>query len=83
MKTPDTKKSASAQPKAPSKPAPTVSAMPDDKRYMAEDDLRTLSRAEEIRRDASRMAEAVKCRDAKMRDMAAIKVEVSKPMRVK
>lgn len=56
-----------------------VSAYPDDddKKWRAEDALRTLTRAEEIRSDQSLMKDVERCRQDKMRELAAIKVETA------
>ncbi len=43
--------------KAPVKAPTTAPAMPDDRRYRAEDAVRTLTRAEEIKRDPKLMAD--------------------------
>lgn len=51
----------------------------EDRRYRAEDALRTLERAQEIRDDAGLMKEVERCRQEKMRALASIKVETSKP----
>lgn len=50
---------------------------PDGRKYRAEDALRTLARAEEIRRDGALMRDVETCRRDKMRDLASIKVEVA------
>lgn len=49
----------------------------DDKKWRAEDALRTLTRAEEIRGDQSLMKDVERCRQEKMRELAAIKVETA------
>lgn len=80
MRTTGTRRNESMPPKAPAGAGPNVGrgkAMDDERRYMAEDALRTLTRAEEIRRDAKLMEDVARCRDDKMRDMAAVKVETA------
>lgn len=55
-------------------------AMPDkaqERKWQAEDALRTLTRAEEIRSDRDLMGDVEKCRREKMRELAAIKVETA------
>jgi len=55
-----------------------VEAYPaEDKKWRAEDALRTLTRAEEIRGDKSLMKDVERCRQEKMRELAAIKVETA------
>lgn len=49
----------------------------EDKKWRAEDALRTLTRAEEIRGDKSLMKDVERCRQEKMRELAAIKVETA------
>jgi len=49
----------------------------DERKYRAEDALRTLTRAEEIRRDGALMRDVENCRRDKMRDLVSIKVEVA------
>lgn len=49
----------------------------DDKKWRAEGALRTLTRAEEIRSDQSLMKDVERCRQDKMRELAAIKVETA------
>lgn len=63
-------------PKSKKLPAPTV-AVDDDSKWRAEDALRTLTRAEEVRGDKKLMAEVEKARQEKMRQLASIKVETS------
>lgn len=56
----------------------TAAAYPDeDKKWRAEDALRTLTRAEEIRGDKALMKDVERCRQEKMRELAAIKVETA------
>jgi hypothetical protein len=65
-------------PKAPKGNGPTTSSMVDeDKMWKAEDALRTLQRAEEVRNDHGLMKDVERCRQDKMRQLASIKVEVS------
>lgn len=60
------------------KKAEVAEAYPDeDKKWRAEDALRTLTRAEEIRGDKSLMKDVERCRQEKMRELAAIKVETA------
>lgn len=85
----DAKKQKSDAPKAPAKSNPTANNMrggsgpdvaPDaERKYRAEDGLRTLQRAEEVRRDGGLMKDIEDCRQTKMRDLANIKVDTSKP----
>ena len=49
----------------------------EDKKWRAEDALRTLKRAEEIKRDQSLMKDVEKCRREEMRALADIKVETA------
>lgn len=49
----------------------------EDRKYRAEDALRTLTRAEEIRGDKALMKDVEACRQDKMRELAAIKVETA------
>lgn len=49
----------------------------EDQKWRAEDALRTLTRAEEIRGDQSLMKDVEKCRREKMRELASIKVETA------
>lgn len=44
-----------------------------EKKWRAEDDLRALQRAEEIRRDKSRMSEVKKCANEQMKALKTIK----------
>lgn len=44
-----------------------------EKKWRAEDDLRALQRAEEIRRDKSRMSEVKKCANEQMKALKNIK----------
>jgi len=56
----------------------TAAAYPDDdKKWRAEDALRTLTRAEEIRGDKALMKDVERCRQEKMRELAQIKVETA------
>lgn len=66
-------------PKAPKGNGPRVSGgkMDDDRKWKAEDALRTLERAEEVYNDKGLMRDVEACRDDKMRRLASIKVEVS------
>ena len=57
--------------------APSIGYPEEDKKYRAEDALRTLTRAEEIRGDKSLMKDVESCRQDKMRELAAIKVETA------
>lgn len=59
-------------------PAPTdVGYSAENRKYEAEDALRTLTRAEEIRGDKKLMAEVEKARQEKLRQLASIKVETA------
>lgn len=49
----------------------------EERRWRAEDALRTLKRAEEIRRDGGLMKEVQRCRNDEMRALADIKVETA------
>lgn len=49
----------------------------EDKKWRAEDALRTLTRAEEIRGDGALMKDVERCRQEKMRELAKIKVETA------
>jgi hypothetical protein len=60
-----------------------AAASADDKRYRAEDALRTLQRAEEIRQDAPLMREVERCRQEQMKALARVKVETSKPSKTR
>lgn len=65
-------------PKAPKGNGPRVSGkMDDDRKWRAEDALRTLQRAEEVRNDSGLMKDVERCRQEKMRQLADIKVEVA------
>lgn len=44
-----------------------------EKKWRAEDDLRALQRAEEIRRDKARMSEVKKCANEQMKALKTIK----------
>lgn len=56
----------------------------DERRWKAEDGMRTLMRAEEIKRDTALMRDIGAHRDQRMRDMKAIKVETApKTMKMK
>lgn len=48
-----------------------------ERKWRAEDALRTLSDAERVKKDKALMADVEKARQAKMRDLESIKVEVS------
>jgi hypothetical protein len=72
-------KSKSSKPAA---PVVEVAAMSPDndereRKYRAEDGLRTLAEAEKVKRDPKLMADIEKARKAKMADLASIKCEVS------
>lgn len=56
---------------------PDVAPDAEERKWRAEDGMRTLMRAEEVKRDAGLMRDISKHRDQKMRDMAAIKVETA------
>ncbi len=56
---------------------PDYPSAAEDKKWQAEDALRTLTRAEEIRGDKSLMKDVERCRQEKMRELAAIKVETA------
>lgn len=47
-----------------------------ERKWEAEDALRTLTRAEEIQRDASLMTRVEKMRDEKIRDLKNVKIKV-------
>lgn len=49
----------------------------DERKWRAEDALRTLKRAEEIKRDNGLMKEVERCRRDEMRALAEIKVETA------
>lgn len=49
----------------------------EDKKWRAEDALRTLTRAEEIRGDKSLMKDVERCRQEKLRELTQIKVETA------
>lgn len=49
----------------------------DERKWRAEDALRALERAEEVRRDKSLMRDVEACRQDKMRKLADIKVETA------
>lgn len=67
------------------KPASKSTAMCDspmvdkdqERKWQAEDALRTLTRAEEVRGDMDLMKDVEKMRREKMRELASIKVEVA------
>lgn len=62
------------QPKPPKGYSPVKD---DEKKWRAEDALRTLERAEEIRSDGSLMRDVEYCRQDRMKKLASIKVEVA------
>jgi hypothetical protein len=49
-----------------------TSAAYSDKDYQAEDDMRTLMRAEEVRRDPKRLAAARECAKKKLQEVAVV-----------
>lgn len=51
--------------------------MAEERKWRAEDALRTLKRAEEIKSDNGLMKEVEKCRREEMRSLASIKVEMA------
>ncbi len=55
----------------------------EDRKYKAEDALRTLTRAEELRGDPALMKDVEKCRQDKIRDLAKVKIEVSPMKKIK
>lgn len=67
-------KSRAAGPKAPKGYSPVKD---DERKWRAEDALRTLERAEEVRADRGLMRDVEACRQDKMRKLADIKVEVA------
>lgn len=79
MKTKETKAKESAQPNPPKDNGPSLSS--DERKWRAEDDMRSLMRAEEIRADRRRMADVDACRRDKMRQMANIEIKVEKSPR--
>ena len=55
------------------KPATIASSMhPDDSKWRAEDDMRTLARAEEVRNDPKRLAAAKKMAREKLAELQTI-----------
>lgn len=52
---------------------PAYANMSDEKKFRAESDLATLIEAEKIRKDKTRFAAAMKCRDEKMAAMENLK----------
>lgn len=64
----------SSQPKPPKGYSPIKD---EDRKWKAEDALRTLQRAEEVRSDKGLMRDVEACRQDKMRQLASIKVEVA------
>lgn len=48
------------------KPKKAINAIKEEDKYQIEDDVRTLERAEEIRKDPERMSRAVKMTEEKM-----------------
>ncbi len=78
MKTANTKKAASEVPMPPKGNGPTTSYSDDEKKWRAEDALRTLTRAEEIRADRRLMQDVDACRRDKMRQLANITIKVEK-----
>lgn len=73
------KKTATGSPKASAKTAPMRD---DERKWRAEDGLRTLAEAEKVKRDPNLMADIEKARKAKMADLASIKCETA-PMTIK
>lgn len=55
----------------------------DDKKYQAEDDLRTLTRAKEIEADRQRMAAAKRVGAQKIKEMQSVVVKKTAPARKK
>ena len=51
----------------------------DERKWKAEDALRTLTRAEEHKGDKDLMRDVAKMRDEKMKELAKVKIEVSAP----
>lgn len=78
MKTTQTKAKASAVPNPPKGNGPTTSYDDDERKYRAEDALRTLTRAEEIKGDRRLMSDVDACRRDKMRQLANIEIKVEK-----
>jgi len=71
----------SDQPKPPKAYSPVKD---DESKWRAEEALRTLERAEEVRMDKNLMRDVEACRQDKMRKLANIKVEVApKTMKAK
>lgn len=64
--------------KAKSKTADVPAPYPGDKNWQAEDDMRTLSRAAEIKMDKSRMKAAKECATHEMKKLGSITVEESR-----
>ena len=54
------------------KSAPAMGCMADDKKWQAQDDLRTIQRAKEIQQNTSRMAAAQREANAQMAALKAI-----------
>lgn len=53
-------------------PSPAAIGVYDDAKWRAEDDMRTLARAEEVRRDPARLAAAKKMAREKLAELQAI-----------
>ena len=60
-------------------PASTAAMDKEQKKYMAESDLRTMIEAEKIKKDKGRFGAAMKCHAEQMKALAAIKG--GKPMK--
>lgn len=52
--------------------APAIASHPEEARWRAEDDMRTLARAEEVKADPKRLAAAKKMAKTKLAEMQAI-----------
>ena len=67
-------KAAPAKKSTPSKkkPAPAVGCVADDKKWQAQDDLRTIQRAKEIQQNAARMSAAQREANAQMAALKSI-----------
>lgn len=65
------------------KTTPSVMMAFDDKKYQAEDDLRTLTRAKEIEMDRTRMAAAKKVGAQKIKEMQSVVTKKPAPVRRK
>lgn len=53
-------------------PGLSVASSPDEARWRAEDDMRTLARAEEVKADPKRLAAAKKMAVSKLAEMKAV-----------